>query len=325
MIKSRIVVDLNELKYFKEALHGVYNYIEENLSSIEIDINKVIANFKSTLERITDEKEKKYQKIQAINYNIANYTNDTEEIDEDGLNSMVIEKNKLIEQQDLYEYWLSKAKEEYLSFYEVIKIKRNENNEKIIQIKQLLNLSDKFLDAFIHLIKISNTEIVGDNSEKISSSLNSKKQSPSDKNSFKGVLKGEEIELSNVIVKQVTYTKRSFEDRKQLRNSFDSKERSKFLKYFYRKNSECLEEWGFTDIDILKMKDGLVPSDYQVHHKLPLDDGGSNDFDNLVLIRTDPCHKIITKYQNSATKGLIAGESIEIEWPIPNGNYYNGK
>ncbi len=68
-----------------------------------------------------------------------------------------------------------------------------------------------------------------------------------------------------------------------------------------------------------------MPKDYQVHHKLPLDDGGTNDFSNLVLIKNDPYHKVITNYQNSVTRNLSIGESINVDWPIPNGDYYYGK
>lgn len=125
--------------------------------------------------------------------------------------------------------------------------------------------------------------------------------------------------------KQVTYTKRNPVECTKLRNNFNSNVRSDFLKDFAGKSSNKLKEFGFSDVDIAKLKDGLVPKGYQVHHKLPLDDGGTNDFSNLVLIKNDPYHKVITNYQNSVTKGLEAGESIKVEWPIPEGSYYNGR
>ena len=55
-------------------------------------------------------------------------------------------------------------------------------------------------------------------------------------------------------------------------------------------------------------------------HKLPLADSGDNSFENLVLIKNEPYHKVITNYQNSVTKGLNEGESKIIEFPIPKGN-----
>ncbi|MGG1688404.1 HNH endonuclease signature motif containing protein [Pseudalkalibacillus sp. NRS-1564] len=39
----------------------------------------------------------------------------------------------------------------------------------------------------------------------------------------------------------------------------------------------------------------LKRNGYQVHHKLPLDDGGNNDLSNLILIKNDPNHKVRIK------------------------------
>jgi len=142
---------------------------------------------------------------------------------------------------------------------------------------------------------------------------------------FKGKLKGKDVELPNVKTKEISYTKRAPLDCKQLRKEFDSTIKSDFLQDFATKHTNELTEMGFSKIDILKLQDGRVPTGYQVHHKLPLDDGGTNDFNNLVLIKNDPYHKTITNYQNSLTKGLYPGKSINVDWPIPNGDFYNGK
>ena len=64
------------------------------------------------------------------------------------------------------------------------------------------------------------------------------------------------------------------------------------------------------------MKDGLNPKGWQVHHNLPLDDGGTNDFTNLVLIKNDPFHKAVTNEQNSLTRGMAPNESKKIKWPM---------
>ena len=79
---------------------------------------------------------------------------------------------------------------------------------------------------------------------------------------------------------------------------------------------------GFSDIDIAKMSDGYVPDGWQVHHKLPLDDSGNNDFDNLVLMKNDPYHKTITNYQNSISRKMQIGEVQNVDWPIPEGSIY---
>ncbi|MBB1150800.1 HNH endonuclease [Myroides sp. NP-2] len=60
----------------------------------------------------------------------------------------------------------------------------------------------------------------------------------------------------------------------------------------------------------------------EVHHKLPLDDGGTNDFSNLVLIKNDPYHQALTNYQNKVTKGMKAGDSKSVTWYTMEGNIY---
>ncbi len=104
-------------------------------------------------------------------------------------------------------------------------------------------------------------------------------------------------------------------------NEFNTAKRKEFLKYLAESRID-LKSFGSSDSDILKIKDGKVPNGWQVHHKLPLDDGGTNDFENLVLIKNESYHKVLTNYQNSLVKNLKPGESITIKWPIPNSKVY---
>lgn len=133
--------------------------------------------------------------------------------------------------------------------------------------------------------------------------------------------KGQLITLTNVTNIEFTYIKRNQADTIALRNKFNSSERKNFLK-FLAKDKELLKAKGFSDADIRRMEDGLNPKGYQVHHKYPLDDSGTNDFDNLVLIKNDPYHKAITAYQNTVTNGMSPGDSRIIDWYIMNGNIY---
>ncbi|MGE9752991.1 T7SS effector LXG polymorphic toxin [Bacillus inaquosorum] len=141
---------------------------------------------------------------------------------------------------------------------------------------------------------------------------------------FIGTLKGEQVLLKGVKVKEISYTKRSPEETAKLRRKFNSSIKKQFLKDLSNDPNKVkkLKKAGLTDKDIARMKDGLNPKGYQVHHKLPLDDGGTNDMDNLILIKNDPYHKAITNEQNSLTKGLTPGETKKINWPIPNGEIY---
>jgi hypothetical protein len=50
---------------------------------------------------------------------------------------------------------------------------------------------------------------------------------------------------------------------------------------------------------------------------LPLDDGGTNATSDLVLIKSDPDHMLITQYQIKQTEEMSAGQTQQLEWPMP--------
>ena len=139
--------------------------------------------------------------------------------------------------------------------------------------------------------------------------------------SFTWKLRGEDVILNDVKVQEISYVKRSSTELKILRNEFDTTTRKAFLEDL-GKNAEYLRNAGFSETDILKIQNGRVPDGWQVHHKLPLDDSGTNSLDNLVLIQNEPYHKVITNYQNNIARQMEIGEAQEVQWPIPNGNIY---
>ncbi|MFB5763712.1 HNH endonuclease [Paenibacillus medicaginis] len=144
---------------------------------------------------------------------------------------------------------------------------------------------------------------------------------------FVGKLKGEDVTLPNVKTESVTFNKRNPEDTAQLRKDFN-KVRKEMMKSKANdpKKLKELKQAGISDNDIEDMKeDGLVPDGWQVHHKIPLDQGGTNNLENLVLIKNDPYHKVITNEQNSLTKGMKPGDSKTVEFPIPDGDIYPPK
>ena len=142
--------------------------------------------------------------------------------------------------------------------------------------------------------------------------------------SFTWKLRGKTVTLNNVIVQDVSYVKRSSTELQTLRKEFNTTTRKAFLKDLGQ-NVEYLRNAGFLETDILKIQNGRVPDGWQVHHKLPLDDSGTNSFDNLVLIQNEPYHKVITNYQNSIAKQMKIGDARTVQWPIPNGNIYPAK
>ncbi|MFF2855469.1 T7SS effector LXG polymorphic toxin [Peribacillus sp. NPDC058002] len=146
-------------------------------------------------------------------------------------------------------------------------------------------------------------------------------------NYFIGTLKGEKIHLKGVKVEEIIYTKRLPEETAKLRREFNSSVRKNFLKKFANDpvRVEHLRKAGLGEGDIARMKDGLNPKGWQVHHNLPLDDGGTNDFTNLVLIKNDPYHKAVTNEQNSLTRGMSPRQSKTINWPMFEDDVYPSK
>ncbi len=142
---------------------------------------------------------------------------------------------------------------------------------------------------------------------------------------FTGTLRGTRVELPGVSVRSITYTKRSSEELRALRSAFDSTERAGFVRSLASDPAKVaqLRRAGLNDDQIRMLADGRIPQGWQVHHKLPLDDGGTNDYSNLVLIKNEPYHKVITNAQNAATRGMTEGQTRQIaEWPIPPGFVY---
>ncbi|MFY2157319.1 T7SS effector LXG polymorphic toxin [Cytobacillus firmus] len=135
---------------------------------------------------------------------------------------------------------------------------------------------------------------------------------------FIGTLKGEKVHLKGVKVEEIIYTKRLPEETAQLRRTFNNSVKKSFLKTFANDpiRIQFLRNAGLVDNDIARMKDGLNPKGWQVHHNLPLDDGGTNDFTNLVLIKNDPYHKAVTNEQNSLTRELTPTQSKRINCPM---------
>lgn len=142
---------------------------------------------------------------------------------------------------------------------------------------------------------------------------------------YVGKLKGEAVGLPGVRTEEIVYTKRPPAETRELRNVFDRKVRPDYLKSLSEnpENIQHLKNAGIDDHGISRMQQGKLPSrDWQVHHDLPLDDGGTNSFNNLTLIKNEPYHKVITNYQNAVTRGMKPGDSQTLDWPIINLDVY---
>lgn len=143
------------------------------------------------------------------------------------------------------------------------------------------------------------------------------------------MLRGEDVTLPGVKTRPLTYAKRAEADLAALRRQFNSSARSNFLKALANDPSKAsaLKAAGVDDDGLALMRLGKVPEPdlrvWQVHHKLPLDDGGTNAPDNLMLIRNEPFHKVITNTQDVLSGHLDNGETAQIpNWPVPDGFVY---
>jgi len=132
-------------------------------------------------------------------------------------------------------------------------------------------------------------------------------------------MRGGRVPLRNfTILPNFAYTKRTAAARQQLRRAFENGGRKAFLQDIANDPAKMtrLKQLGLSDENLNRLTTGLVPKGYRVHHKLSLDDGGDNSFDNLVLIEDDPYHLSITVLQNTSMNGLAPGETRLVDWPI---------
>lgn len=144
---------------------------------------------------------------------------------------------------------------------------------------------------------------------------------------FLGKFKGNQVELHNIDVVNIDYVRRSRESLDKMRSQFDSSIRKNFLKSLGSDSDKIkiLQDAGFDDSQIDKIAMGLVPKGYNVHHKIPLDDSGTNDFENLILIRNNFEHYTITNAQRELTSHIPYGENVNINFPVPPGFVYPEK
>lgn len=137
--------------------------------------------------------------------------------------------------------------------------------------------------------------------------------------SYLGKLRGESRLVNGITITDINYTKRNPAEAALLRKEFDSTVRKAFVKEIAATPDAANI---FSPSQLLRMNSGKSPDGWDVHHKLPLDDGGTNSFNNLVLIEKEPYHKIFTNMQRSAAKNLVPGESRVTPWAIPTGSIY---
>jgi hypothetical protein len=128
--------------------------------------------------------------------------------------------------------------------------------------------------------------------------------------------------LPDVPVVEMVYRRRGKAERAALREAFDTEGRQAFLRHLLTERSADLRARGFTERNFESLRRGKVPHGYNVHHIKPLDDGGDNRFDNLVLLRAHPEHEAIHRYLDPQLKGLEPGQARAVKLPQPEAGAY---
>jgi hypothetical protein len=119
-------------------------------------------------------------------------------------------------------------------------------------------------------------------------------------------------------LKSVTVNLRTTEQTHEMRAKFNSSIRKNWMKKLGKEQKAALLAAGISEADIKAMaEDGIVPDTHRVHHKVPLEWGGSNEESNFVLIQNDPFHKALTSAQNMKTD-VTNGQTVA-DWPTPAG------
>jgi hypothetical protein len=145
-----------------------------------------------------------------------------------------------------------------------------------------------------------------------------------DEGLYTGTVRGQSVDLRGIDSVPVNYVKRDRVEYAALRRDFDSTVRGDFLRDLAGDPAkvDALRRAGLDQAAIDRIATGRVPQGWQVHHKLPLDDGGTNSFDNLVLIKNDPHHIALTNAQRTLVGDLTVGQSRQVDFPIPRGFVY---
>lgn len=117
-------------------------------------------------------------------------------------------------------------------------------------------------------------------------------------------------------LKEVEFKSPPKKQREAMREQFKKEVRPAFLKYVAQHFEKELRAMGISDTGLATMRKGYSVNGYNVHHKLPIHGGGTNDFKNLIIMPIKPHdelhHDVIDpqiKNQN-----LNAGVKIKLPW-----------
>ena len=73
--------------------------------------------------------------------------------------------------------------------------------------------------------------------------------------------------------------------------------------------------WTADEISIFRTG-GNPPKGFAVHHRIPLQGGGTNNPDNFILIKNNPDHSLITASQNAVLQRIPEGAPMDGDVPV---------
>lgn len=107
--------------------------------------------------------------------------------------------------------------------------------------------------------------------------------------------------------------------REMTRDDFKKNVRPAFLKYIADNCEAQLRKLGVTDAGLLRMRNGFGVNGFNVHHKLPIHGGGTNDFSNLIFMPIPPHDELHNKVINPQIKNLDTRSGVTIKLPWRDG------
>ena len=129
-----------------------------------------------------------------------------------------------------------------------------------------------------------------------------------------------EVDLPHFRFRKLVYYKRPRTEWKALRREFEcasNRIKKAFIDQILEDPEKVshLKSLGF-DEDMLghMRKHHEAPEGWDVHHKIPLDDGGTNKLSNFVMIPSFPKHEALSAYQKKLGR-IEEGKSIIVDWP----------
>lgn len=107
----------------------------------------------------------------------------------------------------------------------------------------------------------------------------------------------------------------------ELRKAF-KRTRRDFLKYVGYHHVNELMAAGMNEDAIKLVKKGKAPENFNIHIRVPFDYGGTNNFNNLVLIQTHPYHTEIHRFIDMQTLSQPNLKPRKLYLPAPKGKVY---